>query len=506
MYHCGAFLFYMEKIKAVYTTFSKQEVRYLKFLLEHFHGKKENKFLQLLSLIEKNAAISQEQASTILYGDPHSKAFIMLKKRLYERMKDTVIASVQEEDLSAKNREYLRTITMYKDLISAIVFQKRALYQPTYQLLKEVIEQSVEEGAHHIALITSSMMVNLVKDTKEFQEIETIFEEAYKKLRVTAKGRFGLAKINLIIGKTINEEAIREEISETIEDIENALEQSYSPSAHYNCLVLKAYAYELATDFAMLLKVSTEMEELFIKYPLLKSPIRRGYPIQLKAYAHLGLYDFSRAVAVVEDAHIQYAVPNKNYLMALHISVSAHIYQGDFEKAISIIEKNRELLIKHPNIYERIMYRSIIAHYLSGQVKKALQITQLPLDVLRTDKEGFNPTLRLTEIMLCLELEEEDLASTKLESGRKHFAKYKSTPREAIMYKILAAYEKKSFQWAVSFPAIEEMVKSLQELSWNPIANELFPYDDWIAWKINPLSPDLKEHYLLSIQSKASSM
>ena len=76
----------MERIKGLYDNYSRAEKKYFKAYLTAFSGSGSNKGLDFIRLIEKKPNISQEEASLNLYGEAGSKAFIMMKSRLYEKM------------------------------------------------------------------------------------------------------------------------------------------------------------------------------------------------------------------------------------------------------------------------------------------------------------------------------------------------------------------------------------------------------------------------------------
>ena len=84
----------MDRIRQLYHIFSKTEIRYLKQYLDAFHAKGANKSLELIEVLEKNPDITNREMAEKLYGNPKSKAFSMLKSRLYERMLETLTLSV----------------------------------------------------------------------------------------------------------------------------------------------------------------------------------------------------------------------------------------------------------------------------------------------------------------------------------------------------------------------------------------------------------------------------
>jgi hypothetical protein len=84
----------MERIKSIYSSFSRYEQRTFKTYLTAFHNKGENKALTLVQMIEKAPELTRDAAANELYGDPKSKAFLMLKARLYEKMTEFLTLSI----------------------------------------------------------------------------------------------------------------------------------------------------------------------------------------------------------------------------------------------------------------------------------------------------------------------------------------------------------------------------------------------------------------------------
>ena len=119
----------MDKIKKIFNSLSKTELRYLKNYLTAFHNKGKNKALELITVLEKKPDISQTDIARKLYGNPKSKAFIMLKKRLLEKMLETLSLSINfhnnptfKEDPTA-----FGSIDLSKDIIYALILRRRGL-------------------------------------------------------------------------------------------------------------------------------------------------------------------------------------------------------------------------------------------------------------------------------------------------------------------------------------------------------------------------------------------
>ena len=80
----------MEDLRQVFIAMSKSEVRFLKQFLRAFQAHKPNKALQMVEWMEKDTYISREELALRLYGDAKSRAFLMLKRRLMEKMLETL--------------------------------------------------------------------------------------------------------------------------------------------------------------------------------------------------------------------------------------------------------------------------------------------------------------------------------------------------------------------------------------------------------------------------------
>jgi hypothetical protein len=87
----------MDRLKSLYFSLSPSEKKSVRNYLEAFHQKGENKSLEFLKLLDHHPDINHESASQKLYDDPRSKAFIMMKSRLSDRLTEFLTMSVNPE-------------------------------------------------------------------------------------------------------------------------------------------------------------------------------------------------------------------------------------------------------------------------------------------------------------------------------------------------------------------------------------------------------------------------
>ncbi|HHG84815.1 MAG TPA: hypothetical protein ENJ82_08690, partial [Bacteroidetes bacterium] len=131
----------MDRIKALYKSFEKSERKALKNYLIAFHSKGENKPLELLRLIEKKPTISADILATKLYDNPRSKAFIMMKSRLYEKMTEFLSLSVNP-GASKYNKEipYFHDLIEYrKTMLTATILQEKNLKEQAKEYMEKAI-------------------------------------------------------------------------------------------------------------------------------------------------------------------------------------------------------------------------------------------------------------------------------------------------------------------------------------------------------------------------------
>lgn len=493
----------LERIQAIFTSLSKQELRYLKHFLNAFHGKGSNKALALVELLEKKPTISQDEASEKLYNDPKSKAFIMLKGRLLEKMQETLSLSInlQNNTQLQEDPAAYEVISIIKKLSAALMLRKRGLEDIAREIFEKCELEAKSAGLPEFRLPSLLYLQNLSPrhpkgNSPYTREIDLtlsqyqtdivgigVFDEFT--LLTRKHSHFGKEQISWLLEKTT---LLGEE-----------LEKSYTVRTHYFYLNLLVSYYESIRDYPNARKALEELIDLSSSHKGLRSKNRLGTPYLKLASIECMAYHFEAALDAALKARDLYHPRKYNYFYASVYAIYTHLYVGQIKEAEEIL-KELEWFNRSSNrtiCLELTHYLNACLAYFLGEIKHSYQALRKVQEIL-TDKEGWNTSMRIYEIMLLIDLDDFDLASARIEALRKHLAKYPGEERQQHIFRWLYLLEKNAFNFHTHELEMQEIFIQLRNSdSWRAISHELVRVDAWIAAKKQgiPLLQALRESF-----------
>lgn len=474
----------MERIHSIIKTFSKSEMKYLKHLLTVFHGKGENKLLELVQLIEKNPQISQNEAALKLYQDIKSKAFVMTKGRLIERLYDLVLlttdlpnSSLVEEDPHASH-----LANLHKKLSLVIALRKRGLTQIAQNLIEETLKDEMLNYYTSLKISYLETLRSMISnDIDEFHRINRELAILIEILRVEQFALGVLYEIRILIRlKHFNMVSIIDFMKNKVKIIEKDLSTVYSVRLNLAFLQLQEQLFEAEGKISESKRVLQEWIGLLKNNPLVADNNRKSLAYIKLALAELNEKNYTKAIEVSKEIAPSIKHRLNNFVVIKSVEIYSSFYIGEWEM-IDVFDLSL-LKIDNLNIYY-ILYIKICLMYLRKEYKK-IQIDNLV--PLLENKQMHNPRLRLLEILIYIETQRIDIAIAKLEALRKHLSKYETLPRVQATYKILHQLELQSFNFQTENPQINKMLEELEENTpWSPFSLEAIRFDTWVRAQYN---------------------
>ncbi|MDW3651356.1 MAG: hypothetical protein R8P61_30035 [Bacteroidia bacterium] len=479
----------MERIQAIFNSLSRQELRYLKSFLNAFHGKGSNKALALLELLEKQPDLTQADASEKLYGNPKSKAFIMLKARLLEKMQETLILGVnlQNNNVLKEDPAAYEVVRIIKQISSALMLRKRGLEDIARELFEKCEHQAEEAGLPEFRLPPLIYLQNIAasrqKGTWEYSG------EIAKTLEQYETDVLGIGIFDEFNLKTRNHSHFSEEVIEWLREktkqLEKRLEVAYTLRTHYFYLNLLVSMYEGIQDYEQAKGALEELIDLVSSNKGLRSKNRLGTPYLKLAAVECLVYNFPAALEASLNARELYHPKKYNYFSASLYALFIQLYLGEWKAAEQMLlelqwfrnQKRRTQSI------ELTYYLEACLKHLQGDCKAAFQSLGLLQEIL-ADKKGWNSSMRIYEIMLLLDMDMFDLAASRIESLRKHLAKYRGEDRHAKIFRYLYLLEKHAFDFQTRDDEMHELEQWMRlSDSWKAISHEVIRFDLWIQAK-----------------------
>ncbi len=439
----------------------------------------------MIEVLENQPAISQQEMATELYGNAQSKAFIMLKGRLLEKMLETLSLSINFQNNPAflEDSPAFEAIELQKDLMYATLLRRRGIEDLAREILLKCVKKADDLNLPESKL---QALVHLRNFSVSQEDVSSHYKHeigealAQYENDILAAGIFDEYRVKT--RHAFNTQEKIDFLRESTRELEAQLDQCYSVRAHYYSLMLRVYLHELENDYALGKASLKKLIELVNTHDGLKSKNRLGSPyIQLAGVEMIG-YNFEAAREASDRALAMFHPQKHNFLSAALYKLFACIYTGQLLDAETLLGQ-----INWFRTQERMRFAVGITEYLHScmaYMQGAYRIAYQRLgevSELFADKEGWNTGLRIYEIMLLLDMDMPDLAGSKIETLRKHVAKYEVRKRTEIIFKFLYLLEKQSFDFQALSPEMEELLEQLTHIEpWLAVDPEVVRFDTWV--------------------------
>ncbi|MEM7658408.1 MAG: hypothetical protein AAF399_19935 [Bacteroidota bacterium] len=479
----------MDRIRDIYQSFSKSEVRYLKNYLIAFHTKGENKSLALIELLEKHPKVTQAEAAEKLYGNAKSKAFLMLKSRLLDKMLETLSLSInlQNNPTIKADPAAFASIQLYKDMTAAWLLRRRGMGKLAGELLKSCLKEADAADLPEFSLLALVQLRNLSRSESEVvNDLTPAIQESQAQF---ATDLMGIEVFDLFRVKSANQSVLKDEsiafFEERLKELENRLDEAYSVRAHYYYLALKVQLNEGNDGYEAGKAALLELIELVESTPSLQAKNRLGTPyLRLAGIEMLG-GNYQAAMRASGKALDLLQKKKNNYLSALLYRIFACMYCGEmalaevaWESAQWFIERG-----KGGTSLDILHYLRSSMLYIQGDFKGAI-FALGDVKNLFSDKSGWNSALRIHEIQLLIDRDHLDTTMSRIETLRKHLTRYKGEARQDLMYKFLTHLERQSFDFSALTPEMEHLLQQLEAPeSWSSVSPEVIRFDVWARAK-----------------------
>jgi tetratricopeptide (TPR) repeat protein len=479
----------MDRVKQLYLSFSPSERKAIKSYLEAFHLKGENKAVEFLKLIEKQPDVTHEQAAEKLYGEMRSKAFIMMKGRLLDKMTEFLTLTINPE---ASHRDHEAPfhhdlIEFRKAMLYAAALQERQLTAMAIEHLEKARDLAARCNAPELevdALIRLRGLDRAVAGTERFEELSIQIQKALVQQECDINAT-GLMRKFLALHSTqiTSSEATRSFLEAHLPDLEENLRQVYSPRADYFLQMLKVHHCIISRSFEPGHVAAKQAMDVLAKYEGIRSKIRKSDTWFQLGRLELTCEHYAEAMASLEKAGSFLAPDSRFQITICLLLVYCDLYTGALGTA-----KQRLLELKQGPFGRALQsnalnsglhsYLSACLHYLLGEYQQAWLCLQDSQDA-NLGKENWLTAMRLFEVMLLVDKGDGDLAGQKLENLRKHLSRYQAPLRMRTIYKLLAAQERVSFQFTAVSGEEQEIARLRDELPWNPATQEVIRFEDW---------------------------
>ena len=476
----------MDRIRRLYRALTKSEVRYLKASLKAFHTKGENRSLKLIEYLEKAPDIGNADMAELLYGDPRSKAFIMLKSRLLERMMEVMTLSVNlnNNQVVKEDPSHMAIINMQKMLSYAVLMRIRGLYDLARDLLEKTRQMAREHGNPEIEVQCIAHLCNLSTSLEEVNEQHRPdMADALETYRSDLMGLGLMAEYRLMArgDRLTDDHQFADFLDKQADDLEHRLSVHPSLRARAYLLTLRGVIHQLRGNFDACQSVIHDRLELYQTNPGLSNKYRMGGLYFQLADMEARALRFTEAIAAAEQVRGAFPPSKPNYFKGSILLIFARLYQGDLAEAKDVIEELQTLksYAYTQQLMPVVSYLEACWYYLKGECRSTCQLLAADQG-LTQDKSGWNVGIRLFELMTLLEMKKYELAETKVETLRKHIARHGADPRNQIIFRLLHQASRYHFDFTQINGKLEEALAELRQTTWSALSHEVVRFETWI--------------------------
>lgn len=482
----------MERIKALMGTFSPSEIGLLEHYLVTWEYKGKNLQLELFHLIRSHPDIDMDQASRIMYGETGSKAFLMTKARLYDRMMEVMVLSSHfSPGKSQKFSQHLEAVVgMRKLLLFATQIHSRGLRKQAEELLRKVVQQARATGHPELELDALFRLRTICSQDKMSRDYFELSSEINRSLRALEQDLNFVGLREVYAAKHERVPTSREEKLEFMEtqlpEAEEQLRQYPSMRAQYSYHYLKVRHYGLLRQYEKQREAIQQQIEFLEAHPSIQSDFRLASPVHQLARLETVLGNYDLAVQHLQKAKAYFRFSHHNYFVLALFEILIRFHQRDLTTVNILIEtlERHCPYPAHTPQWANLRLLKTFYYYFQGdhQVTRKMLHDTAPL---HNPKSGFFHMIRIFEIQLALDMGDFDFAASRVESLRKYISRQGATPRIKIIFKMLKKLELNGFQQE-PVPKEADFLEKLKEHSWDPLGVEVLPFEEWYGRYLSP--------------------
>lgn len=475
----------MERVRKFLASMSKAEVRYLRTFLQAFVGKGEdNKALALVDMLLAYPDTSPEDASETLYGSPTSGAF----KMMVSRLEDRILESLQLEANLSKNEGLKQTpiglerVKLYRRLTQGILLQSRGLATEAGEIFGQIAREANQFGLydiklealhyfHAIAMRGQWTDAHIADQRATFQQHQAVHEAQLLHNSLQHIQHLSSSKAAHLQEKYLASELPR---------LGLLVETAKAPAASYLYLQLLRIQAHLNDDLAQEATIIGQLQTLVAETPILQLSHRTHSLAYNKGLLFLRMYHFETSIEQLQPLLQQVKIDKQNaiYLALSYATLYLNRWQDTFRFSGAIVGKFAPIAT----------YLMAVTYWKLGDFRSAKRCLST-CDTLLEDKEGWNIGLRTFEIILLIDSGEQDLASAKTESLRKHIERYNNIEkRELFISKYLRALDKNAFAFSAPSKEMLQLQAQIADTRWFAFSHEVVRFDVWVSARSQSIS------------------
>ncbi|MGQ0827537.1 MAG: hypothetical protein ACT4ON_03975 [Bacteroidota bacterium] len=472
---------HLQKLKPLFNNESDEEIKYLTVF-------------KLLTT-NKNKIFTDDE---ILKHVPSGR-IAALKTNLYQKVLEAFSFDKHISNTGIFNEyDSISFILKKRLLIFKILLRSsnQGKTEALHELLNEIINTAKEYEIYEVlteALASKKYFKGIRVGIKEFDKINEeidLYNHCTRAMYNAADCYYRLILNNDFI-KSFSKKELDNYFSSTIKQMEFDYKKTKSQQVNYYLHIMYFAKCEREKKYSEAIEYCNKIITMLKKSKVIYRKERMGFILdnicQLKIYTG----DYDSAAADAKKAQEYYIKNSFEYIMSKEQELHAYLYINETKALVCIGELLEHSLIDTGEFRKsKYVYYKACVLFISKDYKGTLDLLKTSLEIEK-DKTRWNISLRILNIMVFIELNKINEASSYLEALSKHIQRSikeeEIKPRDILIVQLLRKLEKEGFNYDPKNAKVANMLKELSEkdtpLSWEHYSTELVPFHKWFEGK-----------------------
>lgn len=424
----------------------------------------------------------------------------MLKSRAFDQVNDILISDyhIHNKGNFAPHDQIL--LRLKKRMLLARVLSKslnQAKTAPFKTILNIIINEAEKNEVYEVlteALQLKKYTFSLKEGASEFKKIEkkiAHYDMCQKRIYFASDCFYNIV-INSNLLKFKNDRLFHNYIVRSIRIIKKDYKKYKSQQINYYLHLILLFYFEKQKKYHLCAKYCKLLFSIVSNSSVIYREERLGFTLinlsQYKTFTE----NYNDAAKYAKQAQRYYLENSNSYIVSKEQEFNIYFYHAKYEKASECIKELQNRLIVDSGQFTKSKYTYYQSALLFAQKKYKQSYTILNKSLeIEKEKSRWNISLRIMNIMLCIELGKIDEASRLLESLRKYVQRHTKASeikqRDILIVKVLREMEKQGFNYDKNNKVISKMIKELSQkgkpTSWEHYSPELIPFHEWLEKK-----------------------
>ncbi|CAI8308241.1 MAG: Uncharacterised protein [Flavobacteriaceae bacterium] len=475
---------------------TKQEINFLKKYLSVFvqtYGSSyETKLLLIFNAIKDNSNNNFFQIKKILPYECTNATFEKQLQRLYNKLLDCLC---MDQNIKRRNQYSSRAIarlSVRKQFIQLQILLGKGLNIQSVKLLKKIISKT--EKLEMFDLLSESLKYylrinNLLQGKKGEKNIldklnkseinREILQKSYE-YRIEINNRIAFIKVKPKSLKYFKSAII---------NLESAYNTTSSKEVYFNLLWIKIYVEQLQLNYYQSNLYAEQLLEFINNTPIVYQKKRLSGVLSNLAYNSLHTSQFKQAINYADETEKLIAPFSYNYYSLQDTRFHALYYSENKNLAYQLAKKLQKTKIEK-TVYHQAKwnYWLAVCYFNKKEYLKAQALLD-NVNALKKDKEGWNFSTRILNVVSSIQLENFIKADSQIDAIRNfYYRKQGLGARNNAFLEILLSLQD-DYDYDNTYDKHKDIFNKMKEqkgwYKWEVQTPELFLFDQWFITKMD---------------------